>query len=190
MYFIFFMILNIIDCANPRGKVQHTKLYSLMAHEELYMKESFGNKIDACKKYTTRTEFINTLNKYNIICTGRWCNNNYKYITSSNSYEVEHIIEVHHSELNNCNKNIYGNIIFAYGKWNRQVGQLNWNNCKNEKVEVYGKTIVDTAIKNIIKCDPRCGNMSTGNNLQAYTAINICVYIFIIFLIFVIKFNL
>jgi hypothetical protein len=51
------------------------------------------------------------------MCSSRWCNGNYKYISSSNSYEVEHIIDINHSELNNCNKNIYG-------KWNKQANQL------------------------------------------------------------------
>jgi len=40
----------------------------------------------------------------------------------------------------------------AYGAWNKQVGQLCWNDILNEKINVYGKDIFCDAIKNVIEC--------------------------------------
>lgn len=136
-------------------KNTETKVGRLYNPSELFMKTSFL-KIDICKKFTNRKSFITYLLKTGIICTGKWCNGNYKYDKVDNSYEVEHIIELQNSELNNCNKNIYGNIILAYGKWNRQVGNLDWKNGKQEKERIYGRNIVKQALENIKKCDSSC----------------------------------
>jgi hypothetical protein len=190
-------MVNSIYCANPLGKLQHTKLYNEYKKEsfpynDFYMPKSFGNdiiSINECKKYTTRKEFIQTLTKNGINCSGKWCyNGQYKYISSSISYEVEHIIDNNHAELDGCSKNIYGNIILAYGTWNRQIGQLKWINAKNEKIEIYGKSIVETALLNIKKCDVNCRTINNSNNdikKDVYIGVGINDFIILIVIIIV-----
>lgn len=55
----------------------------------------------------------------------------------------------------NCEVNVYGNIIIALGTWNNQLGNLPWNHAKNEKIEIYGD-IFQQAYNNIIECDSSC----------------------------------
>lgn len=66
---------------------------------------------------------------------------------------VEHIIDHANSEqtLQHCNKDIRGNMILANADWNRQVGQLCWDNVKKEKIDVYGN-IFRTALDAVTKC--------------------------------------
>lgn len=163
MYLLLSILVNVCISANPNGKQTSTQIINYLSPNNLFLKNTFieniisnkNNENDICKKYTSRKQFIKYLNDNNIKCNGRWCNGNYKYIKSSDSYEVEHIIDLKNSELNNCNKNIYGNIVLAYGLWNRQVGNLNWTYAKKEKKLVY-KEIFDKAIHNIKKCDSFC----------------------------------
>lgn len=142
-----------VKLSNVNGKQKTTSTGNIYTPTELFMKSTF-TKTDICKKFTNRQNFINYLESKGIYCSGKWCNGNYVYRDFSNSYEVDHIIELKNSELNTYNKNIYGNIILAYGKWNRQVGNLNWTYGKKEKIRVYGKDIVDQAIENIKQCNP------------------------------------
>lgn len=191
--------IHCIYCAKTNSNKKHSDIYNNYKNNEFpisdfYMKNTFGGNllsIDKCKPYTTRKEFINTLNRLNIKCSGKWCNcdGTYKYISLYKSYEIEHIIDLKNSELNNCNKNIYGNIVLTYGLWNRQVGNLNWNNAKKEKSEIYGN-IVNKALLNIIDCDPECENNNNIDNHIEYKYIYYCIGIlsFVVMLIFMLIF--
>ena len=80
------------------------------------------------------------------------CINSWKYNSISNSYQVEHIIDKSNTPYDNCNTDITGNIIMAYGLWNQKIGQLCWNDVVKEKKVVYGDEILCSAIKNVIHC--------------------------------------
>ena len=65
------------------------------------------------------------------------------------SMEVEHIIDIAHSELPGCNKNIRGNLVIADASWNRGVGNLCWTYASAEKANVYGEIFTNarTAVR-------------------------------------------
>lgn len=130
---------------------KNNKLY------ELYQKNTFGGFLAyQCIDlgYNYRKNYIKILNENNISCTDKWCNNGmFKCFNKTKEcYEVEHIVDRKNTPYNICNPNILGNVIMAYGKWNSQVGKLCWKDAMNEKIQVYGKDIFCTAIRNIIKC--------------------------------------
>src|ERR1044071_832591 len=86
---------------------------------KFFIPETYDNT-NPCQQMTN-TQFRNLYKKYN-------------------SYEVEHIIDHKNSEptLLHCNKDIRGNMVLADAVWNKQVGQLCWDNVKKEKSLVYG----------------------------------------------------
>lgn len=114
---------------------------------------SFNDKcMDLGEDY--RERYIDVLMANNIKCIGKWCNNNTYSCENTNPecYQVEHIVDRKNTPYKNCNTNILGNVIMAYGLWNRQMGQLCWNNTYVEKKIIYGEYIVCQAIKNVIDC--------------------------------------
>jgi hypothetical protein len=128
---------------------------------ELYQLNTFGGNFNnKCQDLTSnpRSKYIDILNKNNIKCEGKWCVNNIFSCPNQTKecYEVEHIVDQKNTPFNSCNRYILGNLIMAYGKWNYEVGQPCWDSIKMEKMNVYGKTIFCSAIKNIIECDPKC----------------------------------
>ena len=154
--FIHLLLVFIVsaNCGKTVSSKTSTNSYAQYANapEKLYMKESFN--IDMCKKFVSRKQFVSLLLKKNINCRG-WCFQNSYVYQGLQSYQAEHIIDLKNSILPNCNKNIYGNLIMSYGKWNNEVGQLTWENIQKEKTAVY-KGIFNQAIENIKKCDPGC----------------------------------
>jgi hypothetical protein len=65
---------------------------------------------------------------------------------------VEHILDKANSVLPNASKGVVGNLVMAYGKWNQELGQLNWTNVEREKREIYGDWLVDQALLNVEWC--------------------------------------
>lgn len=114
-----------------------------------------------CDQRELRKKYIEFLTKHNISCTGSWCINN-KFSCSdpitkkrtNKCYNVEHIIDKNYAipALANYDKNIFGNIIMAYGVWNQQIGNLQWQCVEAEKREIYSDDIVNKAIEYIKKC--------------------------------------
>jgi hypothetical protein len=68
--------------------------------------------------------------------------------------QVEHIVDSNNGplELHDCNKDIRGNKIIAYGVWNNQAGQLCWKDAEAEKRKVYGDWIFDNAYNAVKEC--------------------------------------
>ncbi len=64
---------------------------------------------------------------------------------------IEHIVELQNSEMDECDKDIFGNVILADAKWNRAVGNLCWKYGSVEKQQVYGP-IFQRAIDNVRAC--------------------------------------
>jgi hypothetical protein len=111
-----------------------------------------------CKPYT-RTKYVNFLRNNNIDCSGSWCiDDEFSCLVDGklvlDCYQGEHIIDRRDSipEFAEDDKNIFGNIVMAYGWWNNQIGRLSWDRTEAEKREIYGELIVDKAIENIRKC--------------------------------------
>ncbi len=162
------LIINTVNCAIDCSK-EHTDIYNECTdHKILFLNNTFGGylKIDPCTPFKNREEFITTLAKYNIKCIGKWCSNNqgFSCLGKEECYHVEHIIDKQNSG-NNCNKNIYGNIVMAYNKWNQQVGKLTWEHVKNEKSVVYGD-IFNKAMQYVTQCDKSCKFEPNKNNLS------------------------
>jgi hypothetical protein len=92
-----------------------------------------------------------------ITCTGSWCGTNHDFSCGrdiNNCYQVEHIIDRNtcDPELEGKDKNIMGNLIMAYGKWNIEVGQLSRDNVQNEKREIYTRFLYETAREFVLTC--------------------------------------
>lgn len=102
-----------------------------------------------------RIRYVNFLTNHNIQCNGSWCiYGEFACGEFPNCYHVEHIIDRSNAmkELDGYNKDILGNVVMAYSKWNSQVGQLVWPYVEAEKREIYGDRIMDFAISSIRKC--------------------------------------
>ena len=147
----------------------HTDIYyQTKDFNTLYQLHTFGGNlsyIDPCKKFTTIDTYINILAHLGLECDGPYCNNGEYYCSQNNltnCYQVEHIIDISNVD-NDCDKNIYGNIVLSYGVWNAQIGRLNWKYVKLEKMEVYGN-IFEEAESNLFKCDTTCKKMIDENN--------------------------
>lgn len=151
---------------------QHTTVFTdwmnnkTRSNESMFIKNTFGSN-DPCRKYTTRKTYIQYLKDNNITCTGPLCtDNSFGYLT-----DIEHIIDLKNSILPNYDRNIYGNIILANMKWNREMGSKGWNIIQTEKSIVYGE-IFNLAIENIIKC-----NQNETKNNKKHTSIWLIVII-------------
>lgn len=102
-----------------------------------------------------RRQFLQLLQSEGVTCQGDWCIDNKFKCDSGNSkscYNLEHIIDLKNSILPHWNKNIAGNIVMAYGKWNQEMGQLTWPMVELEKREIYGNDLVNRAILNLQFC--------------------------------------
>lgn len=93
----------------------------------------------------------------NIKCNGKWCYKNYHCMCydSRSCYNVEHILDKKGKEFSNCNKDIVGNYVMAWGKWNQKLGRVAYQNYYNsikEKEQIYGLTIVNRVREHFRKC--------------------------------------
>ena len=93
---------------------------------------------------------INFKNKINIVseCIGLWCVNksfNCKNHMTQECYNVEHIIDTKGMEFKDPScKNIAGNLVMAYGRWNSQLGaraKYHYDDNMNEKNMIYGNRL-------------------------------------------------
>lgn len=128
---------------------------------------TFGGKIHPnptqILKQTGNNHFRSFLNEIGQ-CHGLQCgaNNLYNCLNRGNSYcyHVEHIYDKNGQDdriPSNCNvcKNIPGNFIMAFGRWNMALGGLarkNYNAAQIEKTLIYGKHIMKQAFDNIMQC--------------------------------------
>ena len=146
---------------------KHTKTYleykeGLFKYEDFFMKSSFlgdNPSLDICEPMS-KTRYLTLLKKNNIVCSGKWCNEEGGFGcqvgNSQDCYNQEHIIDLKNSDPefgNAFEKDILGNFIMAYGRWNQELGRLrDWESIKNEKREIYRSEIFDKAYKNVKEC--------------------------------------
>lgn len=166
------VIVQFISNFNPKNdsEFEHTKIYDELwdgknDNNMFYDNNTFGLNIyqDPCKKITNNKYFRDYVNNHTE-CTGKWCIDGIFGNcggSERNCYEVEHIIDKNGPEFNvstSC-KNIAGNIVMAWGKWNSALGGLASFDYKaniNEKKIVYGRHMIEMVKLQIQRCDSRC----------------------------------
>lgn len=151
MFYTVFFIYCVISARQDPGNVDQT---------DLFLPNTFIGGGDPCAKYTGRPTYIQQLASVGIHCAGKWCaqdgaNNGFGWASTDESYDGSHIVDVSNSN-NDCNKEILGNVVMAYGKWNNMVGQLLWKDVRREKMRVYGD-IFGQAVRNVLMCNERRG---------------------------------
>jgi len=149
---------------------------------KFYIQGTFGGDIysDPCK-IVTNSQFRNYVSQ-KIDCSGAWCyGSTYKCTDRGNvdCYHVEHIIDYNGPEFESTiykkYKNIAGNRIMIWGRWNKALGGLsrnNYYNSKREKINVYGNNIVNDAYINILNCianDYPNSSLLVQNDLHNFT---------------------
>lgn len=163
---IIFIIEKNINC-NNLSQTHNTNIYNNNYkgnnNMNMFFDEKTFNIIDPCEKIGDNPKFRKLINN-KIKCTGIWCINNIfacekniKNISPRDCYDVEHIIDKKGPEFNKkCfDKNIAGNLIMTWSRWNRALGPLankNYSYSYSEKITIYGKNIIYQAKKNIIRC--------------------------------------
>ena len=171
----------------------HTTMYSLYSTgsvntSDMFVRHSYGGNLPhPCKPYFARYYFLQDLYKQNITCETKKSSSNASLGASLNTSlntlslcdgekfskngDVDHVIDLANSSprLKKCNKNIYGNMIVANSKWNRQMGWKGWSVVKKEKKELYRK-IYNKAKRHIVDCDIGCAET---NDLVAYIVVPI-----------------
>lgn len=167
----------ILACLNLSLGTKHTQVYldykAGRFKDTIFLKNTFIPQqqkayYDPCRNIT-RPEYIQILKNLNIKCSGSWCiDGEFKCKSgdSINCYNMEHIIDRKNSieETFNLNKDILGNVLMAYGKWNQQVGNLpTWDDIKAEKMEIYGSDIFNTALYYVKMCSKPESNSNLGS---------------------------
>lgn len=123
----------------------------------------FSEEVQCKTVYETSNQPFRNYISQRFDCDGEWCNDGWHCTVPMECYEVEHIIDKNGPEFTNqfCNKNVFGNLVMAYGRWNRQLGNLQNKNYKyslNEKREIYNEERLNMARAIIERCNPGCVN--------------------------------
>lgn len=131
-------------------------------HETLFLPQTYlGFEEDVrCQPLSEnssqrRNQYLELLRQRNIGCSGSWCiDGEFKcqFGNSQDCYNLEHIVDLQNSILEEYNRNIVGNIVMAYGRWNQQVGSLTWPRVEAEKIEIYGRQLMEEAMLAIVEC--------------------------------------
>ncbi len=155
-FYSFYIILLL-----PLVTAEHTKYYNQNwtgNNTKLFFdSRTFGIDLyfNPCE-IVTNTQYREYINRV-ILCNETWCVNNKYYCpsyTSRNCYEVEHIYDINRPEYSKY-RNIIGNRVMAWGKWNGALGLLSYNDSLNEKYDIYGENAMIKVQKQIYKCQNR-----------------------------------
>lgn len=139
---------------------KHTQTYTAWKNgsftKTLFLRDTYlGFNDNPCQKITRRDAYIKILESKGIFCSGDWCDSQGGYSCMKNPcYNMEHIIDSGNSKVefgSEYDKNILGNYVMAYSTWNRQVGQLSWEDIKIEKKEIY-TDVFDRAYQVVKTC--------------------------------------
>ena len=124
-----------------------------------YDEETFGIDLfsNSCE-IMTKAKFRKYLNR-DVNCIGEWCSIDDKYnceiYNNKNCYNVEHIIDNKGPEFVDCNKNIVGNYVMAWGRWNQNLGLIanrDYNSSTHEKGIVYGEELMEKVRNKFKEC--------------------------------------
>jgi len=151
----FLVLFFLTEAANPNGGDGPTAVFQTRTNDNrnnyYFVPNTFLLAQDPCTVINNRAEYLSALSNAGITCVGQWCNGNFGTKPQRTHYEMEHIVDVVELDFPDCNKNILGNLVMAFGIWNNQVGQLNSKGAANEKSQVYG-SIYNLARANVAKC--------------------------------------
>ncbi len=153
------LLIQIVLSANENGKQEHTKTFIdhgvSNANGFYFIPQTYGGNLgDMCAEIKDRQAFLKILKNYNIQCgSNQWCLDGQFQCPEDKTtcYHMEHMVDNVNTEFPGCKTNILGNLAMTYGKWNKEVGQLNWSNVKREKGAIYGK-LFDQAMENVRTC--------------------------------------
>jgi hypothetical protein len=184
--FLLFIVINFVSTNNDIKcslreipaciKEKHTDLY-LTKWKEIgnknnyfYHPFTFGINVakDPCAPVDLK-RFLAVLNEKK--CNGEWCINN-KFGQcgkgGQNCYQMEHIFDKNGCDYTTKETEIWANVVMAYGNWNSQVSNCAMKGCTNtlnEKIEIYGKTMIDTIRNRIELCSKKAhGFLPSGQN--------------------------
>jgi len=177
--FIFYLFIHLVLSQDPHTD-QYNKFQSCEL-DKLFIQNTYGGLFnDPCQQMYSQ-KFKQMLVNNNVSCDASWCleKDDYgcQYAGNRLCPNTEHIIDLNQagSDYNNCDKNILGNMIIAYGQWNYEVGtgssfKSNWENIKREKTEVYQDifNMADFYVRNC-NCD---GNNKNLESTTIYHAID------------------
>lgn len=163
----FFLSIALTRAANPNGGNGPTAIFQTRhadnSNNYYFVPNTFLLTQDPCTVINNRAEYLSVLVNNGVVCVGQWCNGNFGTKPQRTHYEMEHIVDVVETEFPDCNKNILGNLVMAFGIWNNQVGQLNSKGVAFEKKEIYG-SIYNLARANVAKCCVTTPPSSPQNN--------------------------
>jgi hypothetical protein len=174
MFVAIIVLLIVMQYENTVIMSKHTDIYNKYKagnfNQTIFLSNTylgFNKMFDPCQQID-RKKFIKILVDNNIACSGSWCvDNNYKCLKgkTDSCYHCEHIIDKKNSEseYSGYNKDILGNVIMAYGRWNMQIGQLSWRDIKEEKREIYGTKIFNQAEYYVKYCSNKTNNYYYDN---------------------------
>lgn len=173
--YIHFNDKNCVKQTNQNHYMHHTNVYNDFYKEDnslnmFFDEHTFGMNVydNPCEEIKYSSKFRKAVNN-KFDCDGIWCiNNTFACDKNRDCYHVEHIIDKNGPEFNDAcyNKNIAGNLIMAWSRWNSELGTLaqhNYNYSHDEKIQIYGANIVYNAKNNIIKCSSCNTRNNTGN---------------------------
>lgn len=127
------LFVSFVLCAKEKcGNYHHTKFYDehKLNKDDYFVSSTYDDK-DPCIMISNE-EFRKL------------------YPQFSKGNDVEHIVDTANSEYG-CEKSIMGNLVMANSIWNRQIGNMCWDDVKVEKREIYGE-IFDRAVDNVRRC--------------------------------------
>ena len=153
LYFVCCQTAKPIPCTNQLTNAYNTIKNDIKSYVQLNtFGGNFPNKCDGLR-INYKSKYLVELSSNLIRCSGHLCKNGFFECTNSNEcYHVEHIVDKENTPYNQCNPNILGNVIMAYGVWNVEVGQKCWDDVVIEKFSVYGKESFCQSVRNVIEC--------------------------------------
>ena len=167
--FILYLFIHLVLSQEPHTD-QYNKFQSCEL-DKLFIQNTYGGLFNNPCQQMNSEKFKKMLVDNNISCDASWCfkKDNYGCQLVGNKLcpNTEHIIDLNQAgqEYNNCDKNILGNMVIAYGQWNYEVGTKNpfrgnWENIKREKTEVYKDifNMADFYVRNC-NCDGNINNL-------------------------------
>jgi hypothetical protein len=142
-------------------KSDHTEVYDLYWNSDgnsnniFYNNYTLGYRVfkDPCIIVNDLT-LIKTIINSNVPCVGKWCmNGKFDCNLDSDCYELTYVIPIENSGFVTPCKNITGNLVFVWRKWNIELQELNTLQRNTEISTVFGLDILSYVRSLIINCN-------------------------------------
>lgn len=113
-----------------------------------YNNQTFGSQIfrDPCVIISDLSLIKKIINSQ-ISCTGKWCQSGeFLCQTSPDCYDLQYLIPLNGPEFQNSCKNITGNLVMSWKRWNQDIQKLIVDNYQNALTELNTILGLDTLI--------------------------------------------